>query len=72
MKKLGIVLWLLLFCSAACLADEVIPQQNAEDNKAVISLQKQPANEQQKQKVTRNIACIIIQINGKVKETGGK
>lgn len=68
MKKLAIILGLLLFCGTACIADEAMPEQTAENNTAVISVQKQPANEQQKQKVTRNIACIIIQINGKVKE----
>lgn len=68
MKKLAVILSLFLFCSQIVLATDVNSQQTAEDNKAVISVQKQPANEQQKQKITRNIACIIIQVNGKIKE----
>lgn len=67
MKRLSIVLGILLFCSVSVLANDTI--QNVEDNKAVIAVQKQPSNEVQKQKATRNIACIIIQINGKIKDS---
>lgn len=68
-KLLSIILGLFLFCSQIVFANDVDTKQTAEDNKAVISVQKQPANEQQKQKITRNIACIIIQVNGKIKES---
>lgn len=68
MKKLFLALSILLLCSEICFAETTVPQQNAEDNKAVISIQKQPAHKQQNQGVTRNIGCIIIQVNGKVKE----
>lgn len=67
-KLLSIILGLFLFCGQIVFANDVDTKQTAEDNKAVISVQKQPANELQKQKITRNIACIIIQVNGKIKE----
>ena len=66
MKRLSIILGILLFCSQGVFAAD--SSQTVEDNKAVIAVQKQPSNEVQKQKATRNIACIIIQINGKVKD----
>lgn len=68
MKKLGIVLGLLLFCGTACVADEVIPQQNADDNRALVTVQKQPAKDN-KQQANRNWFCIVIQVNGKVKDS---
>lgn len=69
MKKiLSILLIFGLFYFPTVFAAENSAQQVAEDNKAVIALQKQPTNEAQKQKITRNIACIVIQINGKVKD----
>ena len=68
MKKMVLLLTTLMMFNSVVLAEEVVPQQTAEDNKAVISIQKQPANEKQNQAVTRNIGCIIIQVNGKVKE----
>lgn len=67
MKRLSIILGILLFCGQGVLAND--SAQKVEDNKAVIAVQKQPSNEVQKQKATRNIACIIIQINGKVKDS---
>ena len=67
MKKLSIILGLLLFCSQACIADEVEPAQTANDNRAVITVQKQPAKEN-KQEVKNNWFCIILQVNGKVKD----
>lgn len=66
MKRLSIILGILLFCSQGVFAAD--SAQTVEDNKALIAVQKQPTNEVQKQKATRNIACIIIQINGKVKD----
>ena len=70
MKKLAIILGLLLVSSSAVFADEVQPEQNANDNRATISIQKQPATEEapQKQEIKQNKWCIIIQVNGKVKE----
>lgn len=53
------------------LAGEVItnPEQKADDNIAVISVQKQPTSETaQRQRAVKNIGCIIIQVNGKVIE----
>lgn len=69
MKKLVIILGILFFCSQVAFATDTT--QTMEDNKAVIAVQKQPSNEVQKQKAARNIACIIIQINGKVKDNTG-
>lgn len=40
-------------------------EQTSKDNIAVISIQKQPTNKEQKQAITKNIGCIILQINGK-------
>lgn len=67
MKKTILALSVLIFGTQFVLAED-IPQQVTEDNKAIISIQKQPCNEKQTQVVTRNIGCIIIQVNGKVKE----
>ena len=66
MKKLLLLLAILLFAVECCNAAETQTTQDTTDNKAVIALQKQPANEVQKQKISKNIACIIIQINGKI------
>ena len=72
MKKLAIILSLILFCSQIVLADEINSKQeiNFEDNKAVISIQKQPTDEysMQKQDVKRNWFCIVIQVNGKIQD----
>lgn len=78
MKKLSILLTALLFCSQIVLADEVVTSANQEvkfeDNKAVISVQKQPVDEKsaQKQDVKNNWFCIVIQVNGKVADTTDK
>ncbi len=63
MKKVFIGLLCLYALSNIAFAAEA--QQVANDNKALVLIQKQPSNKEQKQKITRNIACIIIQINGK-------
>lgn len=70
MKKLSIILGLLLVSSSVVFADEVQPAQTANDNRAVVTVQKQPATEEapQKQEIKQNKWCIIIQVNGKVKE----
>ena len=66
MKKLLVLSVILLFLAGYCNAAETQTTQDTTDNKAVIALQKQPASETQKQKISKNIACIIIQINGKI------
>ena len=70
MKKLAILFSFLFLCTQVGYCATGEPEQTTQDNKAVISIQKQPTSETvaQKQKATRNIACIIIQVNGKVKE----
>lgn len=68
MKKLSIVLGLTLFCFQAVLADEVLPAQDFNDNRAVAAIQKQPAADNQQQKVKNNWFCIVIQVNGKAKD----
>lgn len=67
MKKLVIALSLLMLgCKGFC-ADMVQPEQTFEDNRAVITVQKQPATENtQKQDVKNNWFCIVVQVNGKV------
>lgn len=69
-RILSIILSLLFLCSSVVFADEVQPEQTANDNRATISIQKQPATDQapQKQEIKQNKWCIIIQVNGKVKE----
>ena len=68
MKKLVVILGLCLFCSQVQ-AEEINANQDitSEDNKAVISLQKQPTDVKstQTQDVKRNWFCVIIQVNGK-------
>lgn len=71
MKKLMIVLGLMLFCFQACFADEIESAQAANDNRAVITVQKQPAKEN-KQEVKNNWFCIILQINGKREPAEGE
>ena len=66
MKKLLVLSAILLFTAGYCNATETLTTQDTTDNKAVIALQKQPTSETQKQKISKNIACIIIQINGKI------
>lgn len=72
MKKLSIILGLLLFCSQACFAVDAVPEQVQEviDTKAAIAVQKQPNyDHNQKQEVKNNWFCIVIQVNGKVKDS---
>lgn len=58
----------LLFIATVTFAEE--QTSKLEDNKSVISIQKQPTTKQsaQKQDVKRNWFCIIIQVNGKIQE----
>lgn len=73
MKRLAVILGILLFCGQVVLADETTnanPEQKFEDNRASISIQKQPTTENtQKQTVKNNWFCIVVQVNGKVLDT---
>nr|DAJ74749.1 MAG TPA: exopolysaccharide production protein [Caudoviricetes sp.] len=69
MKKLAIILGIMLFCSQAVFADEVLPEQDFTGNRAVVSVQKQPSTEKQNQTVKNNWFCIVVQVNGKVKDS---
>ena len=69
MRILSFILSLLFFCSSIAFADEVQPTQTSNDNRATISVQKQPATDKgQKQEANQNKWCIVIQVNGKIKE----
>lgn len=70
MKKILMsALTVLIFCCQVVLADEIKPEQNFKDNKSVIAIQKQPAYESvQKQQVKNNWFCIVVQVNGKIKD----
>lgn len=74
MKKLAILLALLLFCGESVFAAESatnVPEQKFNDNRAVVSIQKQPANENaQKQTVKNNWFCVVVQVNGKIDDIG--
>lgn len=69
MKKLLILFSLLLFCGEVFAAENLAnePKQNFDDNRAVVSVQKQPSKEN-KQTVKRNWFCIVVQVNGKIKD----
>lgn len=70
MKKLLIILGLLFLGSQGFCADTVQPEQNFTGNRASIAVQKQPAiDNTQKQKIKNNWFCIIIQVNGKIKDS---
>lgn len=74
MKKLSVILGLLLFCNSVVFANDVADLETSQvsnDNRAIISVQKQPATEEQsiqKQEIKQNKWCIIIQVNGKIKD----
>lgn len=72
MKKIVVILGLCLFCCGPVWAEEISANQSitSEDNKAVISLQKQPTDVKstQTQDVKRNWFCIVIQVNGKAQD----
>ena len=73
MKKIVVILGLCLFCTVQVQAEEITANQTivSEDNKAVISVQKQPTDEKsaQMQDVKRNWFCVVIQVNGKIKDS---
>lgn len=68
-KKMFIILGLCFFCMQAVQAEEANQEINLQDNKAVISLQKQPTDEKssQRQAVRNNWFCVVVQVNGKIK-----
>lgn len=74
MRIISIILSIAFFCGQVVFANENLANANQEinieDNKAVIAVQKQPVDEKsaQKQNVGRNWFCIVIQVNGKVKD----
>ena len=71
MKKITVILGLCLFCCGQVWAEETANQTIiSEDNKVVISLQKQPTDTKsiQTQDVKRNWFCVIIQVNGKTQD----
>lgn len=66
-RILFMVLAMFFLCNQGVYANQDI---NIEDNKAVISIQKQPTQEnEQKQEVKNNWFCIVVQLNGKIKDT---
>lgn len=72
MKKiLTLTLLVLTFCCQCVLADEIMANQDVkvENNKVVLKVQKQPASpsSQQKANVKNNWFCVVVQVNGKVK-----
>lgn len=72
-RFLSLIFCIMFFCVSDVLADEILPEQIVNDNRATISVQKQPSMEKgQKQEAKQNKWCIIIQVNGKIKETENK
>ena len=75
MKQLLLILGVFAICSLPLsvqaneeVALEVTPSQVADDNRALLTVQKQPANEN-KQQANRNWFCIVVQVNGKIKDS---
>ena len=75
MKKLLIILILMIACSHSVFADEIAEKNNAEqviemtENKVILNIQKQPLNENSKQKIVlkKNWFVVNVNVNGKVK-----
>lgn len=57
---------MLVFGALKSFAEETT--QSVNDNRAVVAIQKQPSNKTQKQEAKQNKWCIIVQINGNVKD----
>ena len=75
MKQLLLILGVFALCSLPLsvqaneeVALEVTPSQVADDNRALLTVQKQPAKEN-KQQANRNWFCIVVQVNGKIKDS---
>lgn len=64
---LFIISLFLGFSALLCYAEE-LPEQSVNDNRAVVAVQKQPSIKTHKQEAKQNKWCIIVQINGKVKD----
>lgn len=75
MKRILIVLFLIMTCSGVCFADEIADKSDAEqiiemtENKVILNIQKQPLNENSRQKIVlkKNWFVMNINVNGKVK-----
>ena len=70
MKQLLLVLGVFAICSLplSVKAVEEVSTQTADDNRALVAVQKQPSKDN-KQQANRNWFCIVIQVNGKVKDS---
>ena len=74
MKQILLVLGVFALCSlplSVKATEETtleVPSQVADDNRALLTVQKQPAKEN-KQQANRNWFCIVVQVNGKVKDS---
>lgn len=74
MKQLLLILGVFAICSLPLSVkanEEValeVPSQVADDNRALLTVQKQPAKEN-KQQANRNWFCIVVQVNGKIKDS---
>jgi hypothetical protein len=74
MKQILLVLGVFALCSlplSVKATEEValeVPSRVADDNRALLTVQKQPAKEN-KQQANRNWFCIVIQVNGKIKDS---
>lgn len=75
MKQLLLILGVFAICSLPLsvkateeVALEVTPSQVADDNRALLTVQKQPAKGN-KQQANRNWFCIVVQVNGKVTDS---
>lgn len=70
MKQLLLILGVFAICSMplSAKATEEISTQTADDNRALVAIQKQPSKEN-KQQANRNWLCIVVQVNGKVKDS---
>ena len=70
MKQILLVLGVFALCSLplSVKANEEISTQTADDNRALVAVQKQPSKDN-KQQANRNWFCIVIQVNGKVKDS---
>ena len=67
-KIFKILIALCIFCTLPAFCEEINSEQVVNDNRATIAIQKQPTTEQgQKQEAKQNKWCIIIQVNGKIK-----
>ena len=70
MKQILLVLGVFAICSLplSVKATEEISTQTADDNRALVAVQKQPSKDN-KQQANRNWFCIVVQVNGKIKDS---